>query len=277
MISIITPTFNRAALLPRAIESMQKQTCKTWELVIVNDGSTDNTDDIIKPYLEDSRIRYIKKENSGASHSRNVGVDQASFAWITFLDSDDEAGVYWIEKLLKAFQNGSRAVSCGLTKVDAVGNEIETIIPQPRKGIFLSGAYALEKNTFQQIGGFDFNLPSGQHTDLFLRLKRYLKENKIELDVIPESLVKVHIHGGERIRNSYDAKYSGTLLAYNNKDYLKWSKPVVAKSRYESILAYNAFKLGKHAEARAYGMLSFKTKPSLLELARLIRYYLRVF
>lgn len=277
MISIITPTFNRAHLLPRAIESMLRQTCSTWEMVIVNDGSTDNTDEIVNRYLADQRIKYVKKENSGASHSRNVGVDQASFNWITFLDSDDEAGELWVEKLLKAFENGSRAVSCGLTKVDAVGNEIETLIPQPRKGIFLSGAYALEKNTFQQIGGFDLKLPSGQHTDLFLRLKRNLKENKIDLDVIPESLVKVHIHGGERIRNSYDAKFSGTLIAYNNRDYLKWSKPVIAKSRYESILAYNAFKLGKYAEARAYSKLSFKTKPSLLELARIIRYYLRIF
>ena len=89
-ISIIIPTFNRAWSLPRTIASVLNQTSKDWELIIVDDGSTDDTAGVIKEYLTDTRVRYFKKENGGVGTARNFGIAKASNELVTFLDSDDE-------------------------------------------------------------------------------------------------------------------------------------------------------------------------------------------
>ena len=93
MISVIIPVYNVAPYLRECLDSVLAQTFTDWELLVVDDGSNDSTEDILKEYLErdDSlRIRYIKKEqNSGASDTRNVGVNAAQTEWIAFLDSDD--------------------------------------------------------------------------------------------------------------------------------------------------------------------------------------------
>ena len=90
LVSIIMPSYNTAKYISESIDSVIKQTHTNWELIIVDDCSTDNTDEIIKPYLEDGRIKYLKNEkNSGAAVSRNYALREAKGKWIAFLDSDD--------------------------------------------------------------------------------------------------------------------------------------------------------------------------------------------
>lgn len=100
IVSIITPTWNCAAFICETIRSIQAQTYQSWELIISDDCSTDNTQKVIEPYLqEDSRIKYICNEmNSGAAITRNNAIKVAQGKWIAFLDSDD----LWLpEKLEK--------------------------------------------------------------------------------------------------------------------------------------------------------------------------------
>ncbi|MCE2711637.1 MAG: glycosyltransferase family 2 protein [Cryomorphaceae bacterium] len=88
--SIIIPTFNRAHLISKAIESVIAQTFENWELIIVDDGSTDQTKEIIYAYKKmDSRIQYIYQENAERSAARNNGILQAKGSYVCFLDSDD--------------------------------------------------------------------------------------------------------------------------------------------------------------------------------------------
>lgn len=90
LVSIITPSYNTAKYIGRTIESVQAQTCQNWEMIIVDDCSTDNTDDVVAGYMSDKRIKYIKNEkNSGAAVSRNRALKEAKGKWIAFLDSDD--------------------------------------------------------------------------------------------------------------------------------------------------------------------------------------------
>lgn len=90
LVSIVMPSYNTAAYIEESIQSVLAQTYTNWELVIVDDCSTDNTDAIVKPYLADNRIRYLKNEiNSGAAISRNLALREAKGKWIAFLDSDD--------------------------------------------------------------------------------------------------------------------------------------------------------------------------------------------
>ena len=90
LVSVIMPTYNTAEYISESIASVRKQTYTDWELIIVDDCSADNTDEIVKPFLSDKRIKYIKNEtNSGAAVSRNRALREAKGKWIAFLDSDD--------------------------------------------------------------------------------------------------------------------------------------------------------------------------------------------
>ncbi len=99
LVSIITPSHNTALFIAETIKSVQAQTYTNWEMIIVDDCSTDNTDEIVATFLDDPRIRYLKNEkNIGAAVSRNYALREARGRWIAFLDSDD---VWLPEKLEK--------------------------------------------------------------------------------------------------------------------------------------------------------------------------------
>ena len=88
-VSIILPTYNRAAFLPQALESIRSQTFTDWELIVVDDGSTDETETIVRQWSIPQEIRYVKQPNQGPSAARNAGLDLASGEYIAFFDSDD--------------------------------------------------------------------------------------------------------------------------------------------------------------------------------------------
>lgn len=90
LVSIIMPSYNTGRFISETIESVLAQSYSKWELIIVDDCSIDNTDDVVNPYLDDTRIHYIKNDtNSGAAVSRNRALREAKGKWIAFLDSDD--------------------------------------------------------------------------------------------------------------------------------------------------------------------------------------------
>lgn len=90
LVSIIMPTYNCGPFIARSVDSVLAQTCSNWELLIVDDCSTDNTYEVIEPYLQDQRIQYTQlKSNSGAALARNTALRKAQGQYIAFLDSDD--------------------------------------------------------------------------------------------------------------------------------------------------------------------------------------------
>ncbi len=90
LVSIIMPSYNTAGFIADAIRSVQEQSYKNWELIIIDDCSSDNTEEIVSSFLCDSRIRFYKnKKNGGAAKSRNRALRMAKGKWIAFLDSDD--------------------------------------------------------------------------------------------------------------------------------------------------------------------------------------------
>jgi glycosyltransferase involved in cell wall biosynthesis len=89
LVSIVMATYNRADTIERAIRSVQAQSLSDWELIIINDGSTDNTAAVLDTLLEE-RIRIIHQENGGFVNARNTGLSASTGKYIAFLDSDDE-------------------------------------------------------------------------------------------------------------------------------------------------------------------------------------------
>ena len=101
LISIVTPIYNRGELLPRSIRSVLAQTYQNWELIIVDDGSTDSTHAIVSDFT-DERIRYHWQENKQLNGARNAGAGLARGAWVCFLDDDDEFLPHHLEVLILA-------------------------------------------------------------------------------------------------------------------------------------------------------------------------------
>lgn len=122
-LTVFTPTYNRAHLLPRLYESLHRQTCKDFEWIIVDDGSTDNTEEVVNGFIEKETtfpIRYIKQANGGKHRAFNRGVKEASGTWFKCMDSDDmisERGIEQIKPYCDELENNSRFCSVTALRV----------------------------------------------------------------------------------------------------------------------------------------------------------------
>ena len=197
MVSVIIPVYNRAAYIGRAIESVLEQTYRDFEIIVVDDGSTDNTKEALKPY--DDKIRYIYQENQGASGARNAGIKIAEGKYIAFLDSDDIWLPEKLEKQMELFQKSSKklgVVYCGVSYVDnKTGQITKTIVPDYKGNVSdiilkrgsgpTTSASVVKKECLKSAGLFDERLFSYEDTDLWIRISQSYK-----FDYIKDSLVK---------------------------------------------------------------------------------------
>ena len=128
-ISVIVPVYNTEKYLKKCLDSILNQTYQDFEIIIVNDGSTDNSDKIINEYIDNysEKIKYIKKENGGLSSARNSGIDVATGHYIAFVDSDDYIDNNLFEKLLPYIEKNVELIKFKLIKVDENYNEIEKV------------------------------------------------------------------------------------------------------------------------------------------------------
>ncbi|WP_195600003.1 glycosyltransferase family 2 protein [Longibaculum muris] len=135
LVSIIMPSYNTANYIEESIQSVLNQTYTNWELIIVDDCSTDNTDEIISKFLEDKRIHYFKNEkNLGAAVSRNKALREANGRWITFLDSDDLWNSLKLEKQINFMISNDYHFSYTCYKeIDEENREMGVIISGPKK------------------------------------------------------------------------------------------------------------------------------------------------
>lgn len=108
LVSIIIPVYNSGESIAKCIDSILAQNYNNWELLLINDGSTDNSDIICREYSnKDKRIRYFEKENKGGSNTRNLGIKEAKGKWIIFVDSDDLVSPNYISHLIKTSDGDS--------------------------------------------------------------------------------------------------------------------------------------------------------------------------
>jgi glycosyltransferase involved in cell wall biosynthesis len=221
--SIIIPTFNRAHVINRAIQSVMHQTFDNFELIIVDDGSTDNTKEIVQR-VKDSRLYYVFQENKGVSAARNAGVVLSRGRYITFLDSDDEALPEWLEHFVKAFERDKNTeIVCVGAKIEINGAGDRKEIPQlPRNmgKLFNNqqclfrppGVFAVHRDLFDAVGGYAEELQYGENTELMIRLISRCKSVGGIVVSIGKSLViynkqpsdksKIHTHQEARLKST---------------------------------------------------------------------------
>ena len=181
-VSVVIPVFNGAAFIARAVESVLAQTFKDFEIVIIDDGSSDNTQTVLEQFSNQPNIRCLYQENAGPAHARNVGVKSASGDYIAFLDCDD---MWFPEKLELQMAIFGESDSAGLihSNYEVIASDGE-VIQYAKAGhtrdVFhqtFTGGHApllsttvVSRTIFEQIGGFDSALWVSEDSDLILRL-----------------------------------------------------------------------------------------------------------
>jgi glycosyltransferase involved in cell wall biosynthesis len=203
--SVIIRTYNRAQLLTRAIKSVLNQTYNNYELLIIDDGSTDTTGECVKQF-QDRRIRYHKHEmNLGVCQAANSGIELAQGEFISFLDSDDEWMPEMLENVFDKFQSDTH-IGCVYTSysrknVNGVNHEyrfnLEGNIYKDalKQGyITLPTTLSIRKQCFDEIGGFDLDILVGEDDVMCLKLaKRY------KFGLVKKILAIIHCDAGSRV------------------------------------------------------------------------------
>lgn len=186
-VSVIIPTYNRAKSIGRAIKSVLNQTYQDFEIIVVDDGSTDNTEQIAKSFDND-RIKYIKYEkNNGASVARNAGIRTSKRQFIAFQDSDDEWLPEKLEKQMKIFEEASPKIGIVYTGFWRIKNKRKVYIPSRqikkkegniykqliKENFVGTPTIVLRSVCLEKIGIFDERLPALEDWELFIRLSKY--------------------------------------------------------------------------------------------------------
>lgn len=141
LVSIIVPIYNTEQYLKRCLDSILNQTHRNLEIILVDDGSTDKTPDIIKEYTKkDSRIITLHQKNQGQSTARNNGLKKATGKYISFIDSDDEVKNDFIEKLLKPYANDSS------TTLSICGVNYKRLKSHTAKDVYIRHIHSRRKN-----------------------------------------------------------------------------------------------------------------------------------
>ena len=217
LVSIILCTYNRAHLIKRAIASVLIQTYRHWELLIIDDGSTDGTEKTLLPLVKsDLRITYLRHPNMGIARSRNVGISLAKGKYVTFLDSDDE---YKEDHLAIRVALALKKPSVALwhSGIEYVGPEERQYVPDaqhPGKKIHLSKCYAsatffARASFFRMMRGFR-DIPFAEDFDLIKRVrKRRMKTARVS-----EQTYRYHVETDNRLCELYEQGGEAAILKF---------------------------------------------------------------
>lgn len=189
LVSVIIPTYNRGQVIRRALHSVLHQTYQNLEVIVVDDGSTDDTGEIVKSFA-DSRVRYIRHDaKKGAPSARNTGINAARTEFIAFQDSDDEWLCDKLGKQIDAFSKAGSEVGVVYTGFLRLENNLPTYYPSGNADM-LSGnilvpllhgnfiampSVLIKRECFIKVGLFDENLPRLQDWELFIRIAEHYK------------------------------------------------------------------------------------------------------
>lgn len=233
LISVQICTYNRANLIKEAIQSVLDQTYENFEIIIIDDASTDNTEEVVKSFF-DSRIKYFKNEkNLGIAKSRNLAVQKCSGEYIAILDSDD----FWndskkLEKQIHFLENNSLVGIIGTQafKINLKGNIVGKLKKELkdkdiRKKILLTNQFVnssvlIRKRVIEEFGGYDENLSGIEDYDLFLKIgQKYQFQNLASFSTSYRIGNESYSSNRKKI-----AQYHSQLIRKNQKNYPNYTR-----------------------------------------------------
>ncbi len=251
IITVVIPTFNRRHVIERAVNSVLGQSMTRFELIVVDDGSTDGTAAYLGT-IDDPRLSVIVQPNGGVCVARNTGITTATCGFITFLDSDDEAGDGWLQFYADAIDAGYDLASCAVHFVGP-GTQYQLVVPEDAgpafghlRAQYLSGAFGLARGLLIEVGMFRPGLRFSEHTDLALRLGGRMIERPFRAHAVSEPFLTMH--RDERPHDPALQYESASMILRNDLVHLRRDRAALA--RYLAIAGVAASKLGRRREAR---------------------------
>lgn len=263
-ITLVIPTHNRAEMLAEAVKSVLNQTHECWELIIIDDGSTDNTAEVAST-LEDARIRVLRNEHAqGVSAARNRGLDAALAEHVGFLDDDDKLRPTYVQLMLEAFARHGQAIDFAWPiLVQHLERKAAGQLGQDEACEILAGlgsvssflaasttrasGMVFRRATLQRLGGFDQSLAVSEDRDLVFRLL----SAGCGCVQVGAPLVDFYVHDGPRLSTSQNLKRQAEcdqVIATRHKDFLS-AHPKLA-ARFLNRLARRQRAAGMKSQAR---------------------------
>lgn len=228
-VSIITPVYNVEECIERSIKSVMNQTCKDFELLLIDDGSKDKSIDIARGLLENSSINYkiITQKNSGVSAARNRGIKEASGEYITFLDSDDYIDHKFVERMYeKAEESKCEIVFCDYSEVDAKGNVLvqnrtnylnefisgkEAALMQLKDDITIGMRSAIYKSSIIQDNNLLFDTKRKYGEDMVFVVKALLYAKKV---ISVNEILAFYVIWGNSVTQNVSLKHLDCYYSY---------------------------------------------------------------
>lgn len=248
MISVVIPTFNRASIIHKSLDSVLAQSFQDWECLIVDDFSIDNTREIIETYSNrDNRFHYLINEyEKGANGARNTGILHAKGDYVSFLDSDDRWGPCMLQKQMEQYASSER-VGCVYSDVHFISTEgVESSfgIPLGIHGHIYSqvleqgymaptSVLSAKRELLVKVGMFDLQLPASQDDDMCFKLAKIC-----EVAFIPEVMAYMYANTDNRISDNSDKVAMGWWMLWNKyeHDVLQYCDTETMKKHYKECL-----------------------------------------
>lgn len=276
-VSVIISTCNRSRFVCGAIESVLRQDFKDFEIIVVDDGSTDTTKEVVSKY---KNIRYIYQENKGRSEARNTGIRAASAEYVSFLDDDD----IWLDgKLYKQVIFLNSHPETGLVHTfsevadedgNILGKETEKRLNFYKQAIKIGYTYEgmsqlcimflstvmLRKECFSRVGFFDGDIPAFEDWDFYLRLSL-----EYRISLIPEILVKYRLHKKNTSSNEFiHGRIQTALKHLAILDSLDCRRRAVISSNFYMQLTETYYNASQYQNFRHYILKAIRLRPTLL-------------
>lgn len=273
MISIVLPSFNRAQVLPKAVESILRQTYKDFELIIVDDGSTDNTADVVKNFNDD-RIVYVRQENAGACVARNNGIEHSRGEYIAFQDSDDIWHEDKLEKQLKTIQDkNADIVFCRMNRMSG-GKKIGLVSNYFKEGFLSKDVMPMSIGTQTLVGKsivfkqekFDPEMPRFQEFELLVRAQK-----NYSIYCMEEPLVDYHLQNDSISANASSIMAAWRLILKKHPDFLTLYKS--SRIRIARDIQLNAGTVKAFSARMRLALFSLKFDWSPKTLARFVKWF----
>ena len=167
LVSVVIPCYNQGAYLAEALESVISQSYKEWECIIINDGSSDQTEEIALVFTEkDGRIRYISQENAGVISARNRAIASSNGEFVLPLDADDTIAPFYLEKVVRVLQTDPACkIVYGKGWLTGEKNEPFLLPPFSIKGLLrdncIFNSAVFRRQDFDAVGGYNSNMKTG--------------------------------------------------------------------------------------------------------------------
>lgn len=247
-VSVIIPTYNRGNLIIKSIKSVLNQTFKNLEVIVIDDGSSDNTEHLVNK-ITDKRLKYVKlSSNKGSSNARNIGIKNANGQFISFQDSDDIFYPNKIEKQLKNIINRNSILD--FCKINVIYNSTYSyLIPNKRqensilkgdifnelisRGNFISTQSMLIRTNYMKKHLFDIDMPRLQDYDVILGMIP-----KVKISYTKEVLVDLHIQNNSITRSPRKLKKAINMLLNKKYNFNRIQKTLFSKYLHFSLKLY---------------------------------------